>query len=69
MTTDGGELLSYVKRIAEAAERLADHLTRQAIKPVASTSEKPKRHYNEPALEQSHAEGQGIRRPRQASRS
>jgi hypothetical protein len=67
MVADGTELLSYLKRIAEAGERIADHLTKQAMKPVAG-AEVPGFYNSQP--EQSHGESQPRhQRPRQASRS
>ena len=63
MHTNSTELLHYVKRTCEAVERIADHLTRQAMKPV--TGAEPLGFYNQP--EQNHGESQ-AKRPRQASR-
>lgn len=64
MTT---EALQLLERLCKAAERIADHLTKNTAHPVAgSIPQKPRRNYNEPQPESSHAEGP---RPKQAARS
>lgn len=72
MSEDGSELLSYVKRIALAAERIADHLTKQSMRAVDGTPEKPARYYGQtlPQRESHDAKAERpAQRPKQANRS
>lgn len=69
MTADGSELLAVLKRIAEAGERIAEHLTKQGMSVLPGrTPEKPRRHYNEATPQPEQTDAEGLR-PKQASRS